>query len=218
MKNHSASNFGKDEGLIHEAVVTGRKVGADEKFWERLAHDKEFFLQVVDVVKGFNEINPIEHTIYCDIDPSCDSHFRIEKHKKMGEFEVERKSGELYVHKRKLELYLSESQENNKLITGDELRKELQVQDQVALNANVLDWFLDNEHMIPENFKDRGDNGVIRHIYFWGTIYRHCKKGTFYVRCLCWKSEQWKSYYKIVGNNMNNQDPSLILCYFRTLD
>lgn len=39
--------FGKDHGLISEAIVTGRKVGAGRKFWAGLAHDKPFFQEVV---------------------------------------------------------------------------------------------------------------------------------------------------------------------------
>jgi len=40
-------DFGKDHGLIHEAVVTGRKVGAGNGFWSGLAHDEDFFREVV---------------------------------------------------------------------------------------------------------------------------------------------------------------------------
>lgn len=46
----STSEFGKDHGLIHEAVVTGRKVGAGAIFWSRLAHDKKLFRRVVKEV------------------------------------------------------------------------------------------------------------------------------------------------------------------------
>ena len=42
--------FGKDEGLIHEVVVTGRKAGAGKEFWARLAHDEELFKRVVWLV------------------------------------------------------------------------------------------------------------------------------------------------------------------------
>lgn len=58
MENHGASKqyvedvkeFGKDEGLIHEVVVMGRKVGADRKFWATLAHNEQLFREVVDIV------------------------------------------------------------------------------------------------------------------------------------------------------------------------
>ncbi len=44
--------FGSDYGLIHEAVVTGRRVGAGEQFWARLAHEEDLFRQVVDLVNA----------------------------------------------------------------------------------------------------------------------------------------------------------------------
>ena len=44
--------FGSDHGLVHEAVVTGRKVGAGEEFWATLAHDEAMFRRVVDLVNG----------------------------------------------------------------------------------------------------------------------------------------------------------------------
>lgn len=46
-----ASVFGRDLGLIHEVVVTGRKVGADRRFWVKLAHDKSLFGKVVNLVE-----------------------------------------------------------------------------------------------------------------------------------------------------------------------
>ncbi len=48
----SASDFGKELGLVHEAVVTGRKVGADRDFWSILAHDEQKFREVVELVRG----------------------------------------------------------------------------------------------------------------------------------------------------------------------
>lgn len=43
-------DFGKDHGLIHEVVVTGRKVGAGHGFWSKLAHDESLFKKVVTLV------------------------------------------------------------------------------------------------------------------------------------------------------------------------
>jgi hypothetical protein len=48
--------FGKDHGLIHEAVVTGRKVGAGEDFWGKLAHDEELFRRAVAFVNSDGEL------------------------------------------------------------------------------------------------------------------------------------------------------------------
>lgn len=48
-----ADDFGKDLGLIHEVVVTGRKVGTTSElsaFFARLAHDESLFRSVMDNV------------------------------------------------------------------------------------------------------------------------------------------------------------------------
>ncbi len=45
-------DFGKDYGLIHEAVVTGRKAGAGKEFWAKLAHDSTLFENLVTFVRG----------------------------------------------------------------------------------------------------------------------------------------------------------------------
>lgn len=47
-----STSFGEDHGLLHEVVITGRKVGADREFYSRLAHDENLFRQVVDLVSG----------------------------------------------------------------------------------------------------------------------------------------------------------------------
>ena len=45
------AEFGKDIGLIHEVIVTGRKVGAGKEFWSKLAHDEELFVKTVEFVE-----------------------------------------------------------------------------------------------------------------------------------------------------------------------
>lgn len=42
----SASEFGKDHGLIHEVVVTGRKAMWDAKIWAKLAHSEKRMREV----------------------------------------------------------------------------------------------------------------------------------------------------------------------------
>jgi hypothetical protein len=44
------AKFGSDHALIHEAVVTGNKVGATEKFWAALAHDEGLFQKTLEFV------------------------------------------------------------------------------------------------------------------------------------------------------------------------
>lgn len=43
-------SFGKDIGLLHEVIITGRKVGADRAFYTELAHNEKMFEQVVRIV------------------------------------------------------------------------------------------------------------------------------------------------------------------------
>lgn len=46
------TEFGRDHGLIHEMVVTGRKAGAGSDFYATLAHDLDLFRKVVNLVCG----------------------------------------------------------------------------------------------------------------------------------------------------------------------
>src|SRR3989344_4004711 len=46
--SREADEFGKEHGLVHEVIVTGRKVGARKEFWSALAHDESLFRAVVD--------------------------------------------------------------------------------------------------------------------------------------------------------------------------
>ena len=59
MENHGASKFGKELGLIHEMAVTGRKVGADEAFYAKLAHDEALFRQAVQFVMSGGKIEEV---------------------------------------------------------------------------------------------------------------------------------------------------------------
>lgn len=55
MSNHGASKdegFGKDLGVMHEASVTGRKVGLDKDFFAALAHDEGLFYRTIAFVKN----------------------------------------------------------------------------------------------------------------------------------------------------------------------
>ncbi len=50
--NDSASEFGKDLGLIHELVVAGRKVGFEKADWARLVHDPVSLEKCLDIARG----------------------------------------------------------------------------------------------------------------------------------------------------------------------
>jgi hypothetical protein len=48
--------------------------------------------------------------------------------------------------------------------------------------AHILDYLLENKHLIPVEWKDKG-------VFFWGTIYYRRKFGEFCVRYLSWERE-----------------------------
>jgi hypothetical protein len=55
-----------------------------------------------------------------------------------------------------------------------------------SLNANVLDYLLENPHLIPEEWKSK-------YVFFWGTVYSR-STGHKCVRCLGWH-EEWKWFW-----------------------
>ena len=58
------SEFGKDFGVVHEAMVTGRKVGADKDFWSKLAHNEALFRRVATFVNNFGKTKCEMSTIH----------------------------------------------------------------------------------------------------------------------------------------------------------
>lgn len=52
--------FGKDLGLIQEAVITGRRVGAGREFWSKITHDRELFEKIHLAVMGRAVITDFE--------------------------------------------------------------------------------------------------------------------------------------------------------------
>ncbi len=117
-------------------------------------------------------------TIDCDGAPYIPDGWSIEEHQKSGQFELD---------PTKIKLYLSEAQRKGDKISGNELRKELE--GKLILNAYVLDYLLTHPELIPEDWK-RDDEGRIRCIFFWGTIYRDLNCA-LWVRCLCWGGDRW---------------------------
>jgi|GEM_PF-6954811 len=59
MGNHGESKFGNDLAIMHEALLTGRKVGARREFWYNLAHNEEFFRSVVGAFEKTHDLTPI---------------------------------------------------------------------------------------------------------------------------------------------------------------
>lgn len=114
------------------------------------------------------------------------------------------KNGKIEWNPKKVSLYISEKQKSG-YINGNELRKEIKN----PLNANVLDYLLNNPHLIPEEWK-QDEQGQTRYIFFWGTIYRD-SDDDLYVRCLYWRVGHWQAGYYWLGIQWDVQNPALLL-------
>ncbi|MFZ4632504.1 MAG: hypothetical protein ACOYL8_04905 [Patescibacteria group bacterium] len=110
-----------------------------------------------------------EHVIDGDVNPKISmSRSSILEHKKIGKFVFDPS---------KIFFYEAKASPGSKFDSekfGPELRDELK--DKCVLPASVLDYLLDHQEIIPEEWKERD-------IYFWGTIFVD-RDGYFYVRCL----------------------------------
>jgi len=101
-----------------------------------------------------------------------DFFWRTEEHHRQGFWEFDVK---------KISLYFSEKQREG-VIKWDEWRNDLV--GKFTFNANVLDFLLANQYLIPEAWKN------IK-VFFSGTIYRHFGSD-LRVRYLCFKDGIWQ--------------------------
>lgn len=114
--------------------------------------------------------------------------------------EYHKKDGKMILDPSKINLYLSEGQKGGQYIEGNKLRKELK--SKPVLNACVLDYLLDNPHLIPEEWKGKA-------VFFWGTIFRG-SDGSLYVRYLYWDVGRWQAYYRWLGNDFRALNPAAV--------
>lgn len=123
------------------------------------------------------------HLINCAADPFVPKGWTLIYHS--------RALGQWQFDPGKIELFCTKGQYKakrlNKPVRYDKLSKELNKK--VTLDANVLDYLLENQELIPENWRcdHRGD---YRRIFFWGTAYRD-GYGNCRVRCLSWYGCGW---------------------------
>lgn len=133
-----------------------------------------------------------------DVNPSLPfKGARIAKHARVGKITIElRADGCLYINGKKVVLFRSERQLNGREVKGYELRTELD--GLPVLSASILDFLKAHREFIPEEWKERDENGNIIFIYFWGTEYS-VSDGGLYVRCLSWNVGAWDEDYYWLG-------------------
>lgn len=81
--------FGKDHGLIHEVIITGRKVGASHSFWSKLAHDEHSFRKVVELVDAGTDVRTTL-SVVVDCDLSLSEMIRVGKYNVVDRNIIER--------------------------------------------------------------------------------------------------------------------------------
>ncbi len=97
--------------------------------------------------------------------------------------EVHQKGGNIVWNPADYQLRLISDQDYTKPTPGNELQQ--RTSGWPVLNANVLDYLLANQNLIPREWR-------FREIFFWGTIYRE-EYGKLIVRYLTWSSEgEWQ--------------------------
>ena len=144
-----------------------------------------------NVIRSHAQIVTVKHIVDMDADPYVPQGWKVESHKKQGQLECD---------PGKIQLYLSENQKTGKCIEGNKLREELE--SQPTLNANLLDYFLAHQELIPEEWKDK-------YVFFRGTVYRD-SNGNLCVRCLYWSGYRWYWSFLWLVSDFDGNDPAAV--------
>ena len=149
---------------------------------------------------------PMSIVINADLNPNVPSGLYLTgegtEHRKMGLITLEKRAdGKLYANSKEVVRYLSPNQQNDKVIQGHKLSKELK--DKQVLNACILDALLANPQLIPDEWKSG-------YAYFWGTTFRDAR-GLLYVECLDWDGDRWRWSCGWLGSGWNSNDPAASL-------
>lgn len=138
--------------------------------------------------------------IITDVLPLVTKGFNPTKHKPMKYFPYD---------PLKIDFYFTDQQRYGKISKAHEVYVEMA--DKPVLNANVLDYYLANPDRIPDSWK-RDDEGKIRYIFFWGTLFEDFKKREF-VRCLFFDEsvQKWTSLFYLLCCGIYKDDPAVVL-------
>ncbi|KKR48386.1 MAG: hypothetical protein UT86_C0006G0024 [Candidatus Magasanikbacteria bacterium GW2011_GWC2_40_17] len=180
-----------DVGQASEFKMALRRAGWTNADVKRLCEGNALG-QLLPFIRGQAEVVVKKHIIDTDADPLVPGGWKVEEHRKGGQFVWD---------PAKVSLHLSFNQQNGNVIQGHQLRRELVVC-VPNLNANVLDYLLAHPELIPESWMGKA-------IFFWGTIYRSAD-GDLCVRYLIWKGKQWSWGDRWLGSGWNNNNPAAV--------
>ena len=182
------------EGQVHQLANALEAAGFTPKDVTMLGQYKK-----LDWLRGiFHETHKLvrmtKHIIDCDGAPYMRySDWKIVEHRRGGQLEWDEE---------RVSLHFSATQKKGKSVAGCYILKE--IKKLLLLNANVLDYLLKNQELIPEEWKKL-------QVYFWGTIYR---EGSIpHVRYLDWSGSEWFWFWKRVDNIdvISYKNPAAIL-------
>jgi hypothetical protein len=178
------------EGQTHQLMDSLEEKGFTSDLITKLGQFDDM-PELIAVLNGESEIVPTKYIVDLDADPMIPDGWEKEEHTKGGQFEFDPKQ---------IALYLDEQQQAGGVILGNNLRKKLEGKG--VYNANLLDFYLANPQLIPEEWKGKS-------VFFWGTIYRR-SRGVLCVRYLYWSSGMWRWYYRWLDPGFDGHDPAVI--------
>jgi hypothetical protein len=114
-----------------------------------------------------------------------------------------RQIGRLAWDPEKIWLYRSPKQTDSNPLYGHHLWDRDLVYRHV-LNANMLDYLLAHQELIPEEWKEC-------EVFFWGTIYKNECSDPKLVRCLHFSDGTWQPKIELLASFWNNRMPAAIL-------
>ena len=170
------SDFGKDHGLIHEAVVTGRKVGAGQDFWSALAHSEELFHEVVAFVMAM--LTPVFRLV-----AGFDRDMTKENWELLSDTEV--KEGEFTP-----EMVDFFRDKDGDYITGKEMVRRTDQEN--CGGQRAAEAMLRNQDKIPQELR--------KYVLVFPKTVWQCPDGFRCVACLDWLGERWSlRFYWLVS-------------------
>lgn len=188
-----------DVGQANEIKLAMRREGpwTNEEI-KMLCEQKGFLAQVREVLLGRAEIKPVEYLVDLDADPFVPAGWSVAKNDDGTPCHI--KGGRFKYDSTKVKLYLSKRQQNGKAIVGNDLHKELN--GQPVYNANLLDFYLKNPHLIPEKWEGKA-------VFFWGTIFRY-SGDDLCVRYLYWYCGGWYWGCRWLGSEFDGGYPAAV--------
>jgi len=184
-------------GIVHELELAMDRVGGWNAALVKRMCEGDRLAEIREYLLGQAEITYPEHLINCDAAPFVPQGWEMAEHRKTGIWKWD---------PAKVAFHLSKRQERGSFIEGNKLLKELE--EKPVLNANVLDYLLAHQELIPESWK-KDENGNDRYIFFWGTIYRDAN-GNLCVRDLDWDGCRWGWVYGWLDDGWGGSDPAAL--------